>query len=152
MQTLKVPVTSANDSGQDPPYSWSLYEKGLRPALNRKIHKWTRRPLRSSRRLCGSQPHLCPVPLCPPCPARTANLRDTLHFLEKGALGLQEQELLKPLVFRGLQRAWWVITMVVVSAAPQGPQHSTRNFRGLLRRLKRCSQPKSCVSWANSQH
>lgn len=41
---------------------------------------------------------------CPPCPARMANLQDTLHFLEERALGLQhitpilrdqEKELLK---------------------------------------------------------
>lgn len=87
-------MASANDSGQDSPYSWSLYEKELRPALDGKICKRTRRPLKSVRRLCGPQPHLCLVPLCPPCPARIANLEDTLHFLEKGALGLPEQELL----------------------------------------------------------
>lgn len=30
-------------------------------------------------------------------------------------------------------------------------EHSTQNFGGLLRRLKHCSQHKSCVSWANTQ-
>lgn len=67
-------------------------EKGLRPALDGKIHNWTKRPLTSARKLHGLNPtwvrELLVSP-CPPRPARTATMKDTLHFFEKGALELQ---------------------------------------------------------------